>query len=200
MEMILFLFTLSIDTFCMGLSYALHKIKIPYYSSLVISFISSIMLLCSIIFGIIIKNYISIYWIQFLSFLLLFLFGMLKLLETNLKRHTFQIKIFKINFMIQIYLDYTKADYDHSNKLSIHEAIPLAFILSLDSLATGFILSTSTFSVFSIFFIAFLFSFFSIQFAVLCSFFLSKKIHFDLSIFSGYLFILLAFLKLLSIL
>ena len=58
MEMILFLFTLSIDTFCMGLSYALHKIKIPYYSSLVISFISSIMLLCSIIFGIIIKNYI----------------------------------------------------------------------------------------------------------------------------------------------
>ena len=139
MEMILFLFTLSIDTFCMGLSYALHKIKIPYYSSLVISFISSIMLLCSIIFGIIIKNYISIYWIQFLSFLLLFLFGMLKLLETNLKRHTFQIKIFKINFMIQIYLDYTKADYDHSNKLSIHEAIPLAFILSLDSLATGFI-------------------------------------------------------------
>lgn len=200
MGMILFLFTLSIDTFCMGLSYALHKIKIPYYSSLVISFISSIMLLCSIIFGIIIKNYISIYWIQFLSFLLLFLFGMLKLLETNLKRHTFQIKIFKINFMIQIYLDYTKADYDHSNKLSIHEAIPLAFILSLDSLATGFILSTSTFSVFSIFFIAFLFSFFSIQFAVLCSLFLSKKTHFDLSIFSGYLFILLAFLKLLSIL
>lgn len=200
MEMILFLFTLSIDTFCMGLSYALHKIKIPYYSSLVISFISSIMLLCSIVFGIIIKNYISIYWIQFLSFLLLFLFGMLKLLETNLKRHTFQIKIFKINFMIQIYLDYTKADYDHSNKLSIREAIPLAFILSLDSLATGFILSTSTFSVFLIFFIAFLFSFFSIQFAVLCSFFLSKKIHFDLSIFSGYLFILLAFLKLLSIL
>ena len=199
MEMILFLFTLSIDTFCMGLSYALHKIKIPYYSSLVISFISSIMLLCSIVFGIIIKNYISIYWIQFLSFLLLFLFGMLKLLETNLKRHTFQIKIFKINFMIQIYLDYTKADYDHSNKLSIREAIPLAFILSLDSLATGFILSTSTFSVFSIFFIAFLFSFFSIQLAVLCSFFLSKKIHFDLSIFSGYLFIFLAFLKLLSI-
>ena len=47
-------------------------------------------------------------------------------------------KVFDFKFVLQIYADEIKADYDNSKLLSAKEAFYLAIALSLDSLAVGF--------------------------------------------------------------
>ena len=105
------------------------------------------MLALSLILGGFLQNYISINIAKILSFIILFLLGFYRLFEGLLKSyinnktkssHPLKFKLFDFNFVLQVYANEIKADFDSSKVLSYREAIYLSIGLSLDSLAVGF--------------------------------------------------------------
>ena len=109
LQSLLLVFSLCLDTFVASIAYGTDKIKIPFYSSIIIN------LICSLFLG------ISIFLGDVLN-----------------KDKPLTFKIFDFKFVLQIYADEIKADYDNSKLLSAKEAFYLAIALSLDSLAVGF--------------------------------------------------------------
>ena len=136
---IIYILSLSIDSFIAALSYQTNNIKIPFKSNLIISLTCSSSLLISLSLGNIIKNMINIHTLKWLSFFILFLLGITKIFNNNikniLKRPNMNI-INKIK-LVSIYGDYKKADFDYSKNLSTFESLYLAFALSLDNIISG---------------------------------------------------------------
>ena len=60
LSVIAFAVALSLDGFCVGISYGVRKIRIPPVSLLVISLTSSVVILISMLFGNIVARYISV--------------------------------------------------------------------------------------------------------------------------------------------
>lgn len=143
---LLLVLAVCIDAFATSVSYGMGKIKIPFFSALIISLIGTSFLAVSIFFAKILSNFINPQTCVILSVILLIFLGITNLfqnsLKTFLKKHKGQknvsFSLFDISFVIEIFLDETKADFDNSKTLSPKEAIVLAIALSLDSLASGF--------------------------------------------------------------
>ena len=184
---------LSVDTFIASLSYESDKIKIPVSSNLIISFICSFSLIISLCLGNLISNIINIYILKWLSFFILFTIGIVKLFNSfikNIINKTFLFTFKNINFVIEIYGDYKKADFDKSKTLSKKEAIFLGLALSIDSLASGLAFQVNFKTVLIIFILSILINFLSVFAAKII-----KKINFNISLIGGIIFIILAFLK-----
>ncbi len=193
---------LSLDTFMAALSYEANKIKIPITSNLVISFICSLTLVISILFGNLLSNIIQPDILKWVSFLILFGIGIFKIFDSQVKKclknkssKQVHFKIFNFKFILQIYADYPEADIDKSKSLSILEAISLALALSIDGLSAGLAFA-SNISYISLIFILGLFI--NIAFILLSKLFgyIFSKTHFDLSFIGGFLFIILALFRL----
>ena len=146
-EALILVLSVSIDSFLASISYGTSKIKIPLRSALIIDIISSSMLGISLIIGGILQNYISLNIAKAISFVVLFFLGFYRLFESLFKSYInkkskevspFKFKLFDFNFVLQVYANEIKADFDKSKNLSSKESIYLAFALSLDSLAVGF--------------------------------------------------------------
>ena len=69
--------------------------------------------------------------------------GTIKSFLGTYKRKKLSFEYSGISFVLDIYLDETKADADNSKLLSLKEALYLAVALSIDSLASGFALGIS---------------------------------------------------------
>lgn len=147
LQSLLLVFSLCLDTFIASVAYGTDKIKIPFYSSIIINLVCSLCLGISLFLGDILNNFLSINSAHILSFIILFLLGIYRLFEVFCKNYIrkfsnkdkhLTFKIFDFKFVLQIYADEIKADYDNSKTLSAKEAFYLATALSLDSLAVGF--------------------------------------------------------------
>ena len=156
-------------------------------------------------FGKIITAISPISIIQWISFLILIGIGITKIFESTiqlyLKHHrgkpTVQFSCFNFHFILSIYSDYQEADQDHSKSLSISEAIPLSFALSMDAFTAGLAVGTLHFSFLLIFILCFLVNFLLIEISVIFGKQIGEWAHFDFSLFGGILFFLLAFLRIL---
>lgn len=204
LDTLILVISISIDSFLASVSYGTSKIKIPLLSALIIDIVSCSMLGFSLLIGELFKGYIPLNIAKLTSFLLLFSIGVYRLFESILKSYIkrtsknsspLTFKIFDFKFVLQVYADETKADFDKSKTLSSKEAFYLAIALSLDSLAVGF--SSSLISVNYIQSISFslIIGFLSIisgSFIGLKFVENSKK---DFSWISGVLIILLSFLR-----
>lgn len=146
-ESLLLVSSVCIDAFVASIAYGTNKIKIPLLSAIIISAVGSLILGFSLFVGSLIKELLPSFLPSILSFCILMILGIYRLFEGLFKNYIqkkerldkpLKIKVFDMNFVIQVYADETKADFDKSKILSTKEAFYLAFALSFDSLAVGF--------------------------------------------------------------
>lgn len=147
LQSLLLVLSLCLDTFVASIAYGTDKIKIPFYSSIIINLVCSLFLGVSLFLGDILKDFLPMNVATYLSFFLLLSLGVYRIFEVFCKKYInkfsnkdmpLTFKIFDFKFVLQIYADEIKADYDKSKLLSAKEAFYLAVALSLDSLAVGF--------------------------------------------------------------
>lgn len=201
-EALLLVLSVCIDSLVASIAYGTNKIKIPITSAVIISFICSLFLGTSLFLGSLLKNIIPANLCCYLSFFILFFLGIYQLFgsifKSFLKKRIkidkpLKFKLFDMNFILQVYADETKADFDNSNTLSLKESIYLATALSFDSLAVGFGSSLSMTHYFTIIFLSFTIGILFIILGVTLGKKLVEKASFDLSWLSGAILIVLAF-------
>jgi len=204
-EAIIIAIALSTDAFIASFAYGSNKIKIPFSSMQVISFICTGILGISLLLGTSLKPYLPSELLKIASFIILFILGIVKLLDNLIKsiinKHTIidkQIKfsVLNLNFILNIYADPKEADLDESKTLSPSEALSLAIALSLDSLAAGFGIAFGNINIFAIIICSLIFSMLSIKSGAFIGNKISDKVPFQLSWLSGILLIFLAFIRL----
>ena len=147
LEALLLVSALSLDAFIASFSYGVSKIKIPFLSTLIITAVCSAVLAAALYLGGALSNFIPYYVSVGIAAAVLFTIGIIKLFgsffKSYIKRHRdfdkkIAFKFFSLQFILNICADPTVADRDNSKTLSVGEAVGLAAVLSLDSLAVGF--------------------------------------------------------------
>ena len=204
-ETILLVLTLSLDAFVASLAYGSKKIKIPFMSIIIINIVCSFLLTISIFGGSIIKKILPGNTAIMISFTILMLLGIYYLFEGIIKAYLekkldktrkIKLKLFDIWFIVDIYVDETKADCNHSNDLDYKEAVYLAVALSLDSLAVGFGSALGNINYINIIILSLIVGIFSIWTGLLIGEKIAKKSKANLSWLTGIILIILASLKL----
>ena len=204
-EAVILASSLSMDAFVAGFSYGNNKTKIPVLSVQIVNLICSSVLGMSLLMGKIIQPYLPESITTAICFVILFLLGIVKLLDSitksiirkhNSLKKELTFSIFNFKFILSIYADPEKADMDCSKVISPKEATYLAIALSLDGIAVGFGAALGNVSVLAVF----LASFVTNSLALTLGCYLGKKVAnksmYNLSWVSGLILIILAFIKL----
>ncbi len=207
LESIVFVAALSTDALIASLAYGSNKIKIPLISLQVISFLCTIILGISLLLGTCARQYIPGGFLRFVSFGILFILGIVKLLDNVIKSLIDRHKIIKkqirfnflnLNFILSIYANPKEADVDESKILSPKESLSLAVALSIDNMAAGIGAAISGISIPAVLTASLLLSMLAVKSGELLGNKLSDKIPFQLSWLSGGILITLAFLRLIQ--
>ena len=139
--------SLSLDAFTAGIAYGSNKTKIPMLSVIIINLICCAITGISLFAGIFIKPYIPHDLTLIVSFIILFIIGSLKLLDSTTKSiirkySNFNKEIkgsaFNFKFVLNLYANPEVGDLDASKHISSIEAALLALSLSLDGIIVGF--------------------------------------------------------------
>lgn len=110
---------ISVDAFTASFAYGCRRIKIPVVSVIILNAISVLFLSASLLAGTFLSSLIPAGLTTQISFLILFVLGLVKLFELPSNEQT------------------ENGDKNHDNLLSASEAFYLGLALSLDSLAAG---------------------------------------------------------------
>ena len=204
LESLVFVIALSTDALITSLAYGSSKIKIPFLSLLEITFICTGILGISILLGSILHPYIPELLVKFLSFFILLLLGMAKLVDNIIKSIIDKHKIEKeikfrfvnLNFILNIYANPRDADIDQSKILSAKEAFSLSIALSFDNLAAGVGAALGNLNVLAVIIFSIIISIISIKSGEYVGHKISDKLPSGLSWLSGALLIIIAFLRL----
>jgi putative sporulation protein YtaF len=205
LQVLLLVVSLTLDSFVASFAYGTNKIKIPFLSGLVVSSISSVMLGVALILGNLLKSFIPKNLTVGICFAILFILGVGRLLEYSIKKwlstkasgqHNISFKCWDIHFILDVYMDSTKADSDHSKSLSPKEAISLAIALSLDGIAAGFGAGLTDIQWLPIVLTSFLIGLGAILGGAVIGKKFTDNTEVDLAWLSGALLLVLAFLKL----
>lgn len=201
-EALILALAISLDTLVVSIGYGTSKIKIPFSSAFIMSFLNIVMLSFSIFLGSLLGGIISQSTANIISFSLLLTVGLIKflselikiLLDKKAKKGEIKFKIFGFRLILSVITDSRHADINKDKNLSPIEAITLALILSIDSIGVG--LSVGVVPVNLTYFIifSFLLSLFFIPVGAWIGKKLSSKI--NLSWLSGLILIALAIFKL----
>ena len=205
LEAIILASSLSLDALTAGFAYGSNKIKIPFSSAQIINFICSGFTGVSLLLGSILKDYIPNKITIGICFTILFVLGIIKLLDSITKsiirkysglNKELNFSFFNFKFILKLYADPEKADVDHSKTISAIEAASIAIALSLDGIAVGFGAALGNVNGLYVF----LFSLITNSVAIFAGHRLGEKIAakipFNLSWLSGVILIALAFWKL----
>ena len=205
LDIILLVSALSMDAFVASFAYGTSKIKIPFKSAMIIDIICTFVLGIALFAGGIVSKFIPSIFTVSICFAMLFMLGLAKLFDGTLKAlirpggslsRNYEFKLSDFKFFLDVYIDNTAADVDHSLTLSPKESFSLALALSLDGLAAGF----GTGLVAANFTQIILFSLIVNIVVILLGCFIGNKIAqkttINLSWLSGLTLIILAFLKL----
>lgn len=204
-ESVLFATALSTDSFIASLAYGSNKIRIPLTSMQVIASICTGVLGLSLLLGTLVKAFIPAEALKMVSFSILFLIGLIKLLDNLIKmlidkytdiKKEFKFNFFSLNFILYIYANPKEADCDQSKILSIREALSLALALSIDSLAAGIGAAIGSISIIAVIISSLILCLISIKSGELIGKKISDKSPIQISWLGGALLILLAFLRL----
>lgn len=145
LQALLLVTALCIDAFMASLAYGTDSIRIPWYSALIINLVSTAFLGASLCAATALQQFVSVHICKAISFTALFLLGCSSLFQNGIKsflrrrnnNKSFAFKYADIGFVIDVYLDETEADRDHSKVLSPKEALYFAVAVSIDSLVSG---------------------------------------------------------------
>jgi putative sporulation protein YtaF len=207
LESLLLVSSLCIDSFVASIAYGTSKIRIPPLCIIVINLVCTSTLACSLFVGSIFKSFLPGNLPAILGFLLLMLLGFYRLFEYTFKSYIFKrsksdkpltFKLFDFQFVLKVYADETKADFDNSKCLNIKESFYLALALSLDSLTVGIGSSLCNINYFQVLILCFIMGIFLVSIGVFLGRKFAQKLHFELSWLSGALLITLAILRILK--
>ncbi|GAA0703767.1 sporulation membrane protein YtaF [Paraclostridium ghonii] len=203
-ESLILVSSLCIDTFVASVAYGTDRIKIPFYSNIVINLVCSLFLGVSLTLGGLLKDFLSPGTASILSFILLLSLGFFRLFESFFKTYIqkfsntgapLTFKAFDFKFVLEIYANETKADYDKSKTLTLKEAIYLAVALSLDSLAVGFGSSLVSINYLQVLILSFIVGTCCLFIGVHIGKKFIEKVDLNLSWLSGLMLIILAFIR-----
>ena len=206
LESLLLVSSLCIDSFVASIAYGTSKIRIPPLSTIIINLICTFTLACALLIGSIFKSFLPGNLPSILGFLLLMSIGIYRLFEYIFKAYISKcskstspltFKIFDFQFILQVYADEIKADFDNSKCLNVKESFYLALALSLDSLAVGFGSSLCNINYIEVLILCFVIGMLCVSLGVYLGRKFSQKIHLELSWLSGVLLILLAIIRVL---
>ena len=139
-------FSVSLDAFAAAFAYGCKKIVIPRLSALIINLICTATIGLSFVIGAALSNHIPTWVATLLSFTILLVIGLTKLLDSITKsvirKHSnidkeIKLSLFNFKFILRLYADPEAADVDESQSISEKEAAVLAVSLSLDGFAVG---------------------------------------------------------------
>ncbi len=204
-ESLLLVLALSLDAFAASVAYGSNNIEIPFSSILVIDIICALFLGVALLFGAALRIIMPGNILVILSFTILMLLGIYYLFEGLVKaslgkeienRKKVNLKLLDLRFIIEIYVDQTKADRNYSKYLNSGEALYLAIALSLDSLAAGFGSSIVGINFIEVILMSFIWHILAIKGGVALGQKLAIKSGLNLSWLSGVILIILATMKL----
>lgn len=207
LESLLLVSSLCIDSFVASIAYGTSKIHIPHISKIIINLVCTITLACSLLIGSILKSFLPSNLPVILGFFLLMLLGIYRLFESIFKSYISKysrsdkpltFKIFDFKFILQVYADEIKADFDNSKSLNIKESFYLGLALSLDSLAVGIGSSLCNVNYFEVLILCFIIGLISVSFGSFLGKKFAQRLNLNLSWLSGALLILLAILRILK--
>lgn len=203
-QSLLLVLSICLDSFVASIAYGTNKIKIPLPSSIVISLVCSTILGASLFLGGLLKDIIPNNVCIAISFLVLMSLGVYRFFEGLFKAFIqrkrkldkpLKFKIFDLNFVLQVYAEETKADFDKSKELSMKESVYLAIALSFDSLAVGLASSLSMGNYMEIIILSFIIGISSIILGVNIGKKLIEKTNLNISWLSGIILMLLAIFR-----
>ena len=204
LEALLLSASLSMDAFTAGFAYGSNKIKIPFKSVQVINVIGVIILGISLLIGSVIKQYINSNITIIICFVILFILGILKLLDSITKaiirkynnfNKEIKFSIFSFKFILNLYANPEEADVDSSKTISSREAVSVAIALSLDSMAVGLGAALGNVNGIALVCSSFITGMIAIILGCYLGNKIAEKMELDLSWISGVILILLAFSK-----
>jgi len=207
LESLLLVSSLCIDSFVASIAYGTSKIRIPLVSTIIINLVCTITLACSLLIGSIFKSFLPGNLPVVLGFLLLMVLGIYRLFEYIFKAYICKysksdspltFKIFDFQFVLQVYANEIKADFDNSKCLNVKESFYLALALSLDSLAVGIGSSLYSVNYMQVLILCFIIGMIAVSLGVFLGRKFAQKLHFELSWLSGILLILLAIIRVLK--
>ncbi|MEG1310611.1 MAG: sporulation membrane protein YtaF [Romboutsia sp.] len=204
LESLLLVCSLCIDTFVASIAYGTDKIKIPFSSAIIINCVCSLFLAFSLFLGSVFKDFLNLNIATIISFCLLFILGIYRLFESFFKKYIqkysdigvpLTFKVFDFKFVLEIYANEIKADYDKSKTLNYKEAFYLAVALSLDSLAVGFGSSLGSVRYLEVIILSLLIGLFALLIGGYLGRKFAQKININLSWLSGAILIVLAIIR-----
>lgn len=207
LESLLLVSSLCIDSFVASIAYGTSKIHIPCISKIIINLVCTSTLACSLLIGSIFKRFLPDNLPIILGFLFLMTLGIYRLFESIFKSYITRcsksnipltFKLFDFHFVLQVYADEIKADFDNSKSLNIKESFYLGLALSLDSLAVGIGSSLCNINYAEVLILCFIIGITCVSIGVLIGKKFAQKLNLDLSWLSGALLILLALLRILK--
>lgn len=203
-ESYLLIAALSLDALVTGFAYGTNRIKIPFYSLIIINIICSTILAVSIITGRVLDIFIGDHEATIICFITLFMLGIIKLFDGIIKsiimnkngfNKNLTFSLFSIRFILKVYATPELADQDSSKSLSVMESLSLAVALSLDSIAVGVGVGLQITNILLIVVLSFVVGIFAIRIGGYLGNKLAEKTSLNLSWLSGVLLIVLAFMK-----
>ena len=202
MPVLLFMLAVSVDSLTAGLSYGASRVHIKLVSAVFLVLIPSVCITLMTQAGSLLFSLFPASVLSLLSFLLLFLLGCEKLLESLIRQlakaypdivGNWTCKIRQLNIIFTIYFSPEEANKQEVQILSGKEAFFLSLALSLDSMFASMAFSCQVNSLLFLFLSAAFFHFLLFSIGYLSGLFLSKKCSFDLSWLSGLFLLLLSF-------
>lgn len=197
--------SLSLDAFTAGFAYGSNKIKIPFFSVQIINIICSAMIAISFLAGSIVKDFIP-HWVTVtVCFIVLFILGIIKLLDGITKSiirkyagfsRELKFSLFNLIFILKLYADPEYADADLSKTISPIEAASVALALSLDGIAVGFGAALGNANGLAVVLLSLVANAAAVMSGCYFGEKIAKKINFNFSWVSGVVLIILAFSKL----
>ncbi|NMA82475.1 MAG: hypothetical protein GX962_01270 [Epulopiscium sp.] len=154
MDILLLAISISLDSFGIGMSYGLKKIKVKILSFLIIIGISVFFFIASFGIGQFFLLFISTYKMKIIGSLLLIGFGGVLFVQTIWHKHYAQLtnpisirkwRIKSLNIMIDIIQEPISSDLDQSGSIDSLEALYIGMALALDTVIIG--LSASAHSI-----------------------------------------------------
>lgn len=199
--LLFFLLAVTLDSLTAGLTYGTRKVRIQPLSYLILICIPALFITAANQLGTLLACLLPSQVLPWISFLLLFLLGISKIIESLIRRlaakhpsltRNWGCKIKQINIIFTIYLSPEYANVEDLQILSAKEALLLSLALSLDSILVGMAFTTDAVSWVFLFLLAVLFNLLFFLIGYLAGHVLCHLFHVDLSWLSGLLLLLLA--------
>jgi putative sporulation protein YtaF len=199
--LLFFLLAVTLDSLSAGLTYGTRKVHVGFLSYAILVCVPALFITISRQVGAVIARLFPSRMIPFISFIILALLGISKLLE-SLIRHiahkspnfarNWGCKFKQLNIIFTVYLSPEDANQDNLQVLSAGEALTLSLALSLDSILTGMAFTGADISLLTLFLLAVMFNLLFFMLGYLLGHFLCHLFDVDLSWLSGLFLLLLA--------